>query len=412
MIQIPHLQRLAATTETVTLRGREISRHDVLAALGDCDREGKAAFLAARGYGDSLRYHLRHNGRSYPSKAILGAAAGLDSADFFGGARETVSLLKRLGFEVRNASSGAVVDRDGLEEIRVHMVDAGFDDPAPMWPELPVEPSAYFASGTNRPAEIAALGKVGADVGVAAPEISAEGERELLELAGSDVLVFVDSGAFSEVRFDAELGGFRVVKEITDADWRDRLALYRRLAERLGSQLYCVAPDQVGSQEVTIERLTRYAGQIRELAELGARIMVAVQKGALSQAAFAERVDAVLGFSTWIPALPCKKAATTPAEVAAFVAERRPAHVHLLGLGVRNARIRDYLAPFADSSSSVSLDSCWIAANVGREKRRDGSIRPRRYTLARDVAGRVLGALGRLSDRLKVQAALFACFSH
>ena len=226
-----------------------------------------------------------------------------------------------------------------------------------------------------------------------------------------DVLVFVDSGAFSEVRFSSELGGFEVVKEITDADWRERLALYRRLAESLGSSLFCVAPDQVGSQSTTLERLERYAPEVRELHELGARVLVAVQKGELSQVAFARRVDEILGFSSWVPALPCKKAATSSEEVATFVAVRAPAHVHLLGLGIRNRNVRAYLAPFAGSTTSVSLDSCWIAANVGREKRKDGSVRTRRYTHARDVAGRVLSALGRFSHRLKVEAALFACLA-
>ena len=331
-----HVTNLTDAAEnTITLRGRTVSRTDVLAAIGACDVEGKSSFLASRGYRDSVRYHLRHDGRSYPSKAILGAAAGLDSADFFGGAAGTVSLLARLGFHVRNSTTGETVDKVGLDAIRESMVEAGFDDPAPEWPSLPVAPSAYFASGSNRPGEIAALSKVGADVGVAAPELSPAGEAELHKLAGTDVLVFVDSGAFSEVKFNPSRGAFDVVKEITDSDWRARLALYRRLAVSLGSSLFCVAPDQVGSQAVTLERLETYAGEIRELHELGARVMVAVQKGALSQAAFARRVDEILGFSTWVAALPCKKAATTADEVARFVADRRPAHIHLLGLGIR-----------------------------------------------------------------------------
>ena len=162
-----HVTNLTDAAEnTITLRGRTVSRTDVLAAIGACDVEGKSSFLASRGYRDSVRYHLRHDGRSYPSKAILGAAAGLDSADFFGGAAGTVSLLARLGFHVRNSTTGETVDKVGLDAIRESMVEAGFDDPAPEWPSLPVAPSAYFASGSNRPGEIAALSKVGADVGV------------------------------------------------------------------------------------------------------------------------------------------------------------------------------------------------------------------------------------------------------
>ncbi len=246
-----------AATESVTLRGRTITRVDVLNAVSECDELGKAAFLSAHGYRDSVRYHLRHDGRSYPSKAILGAAAGLTSKEHFGGARETVSLLGRLGFHVRNSDTGEVVDALGLDKIRVDMIAAGFDDPAPEWPTLPVTPAAYFLSGSNRPGEIASLGKVGADIGVAAPEISEAAESELHALAGSDVLVFVDSGAFSEVRFGP--GGVEVVKPISDEDWAARLALYKRLATSLGSSLYCVAPDMIGSQSVTLARLGRFS---------------------------------------------------------------------------------------------------------------------------------------------------------
>lgn len=398
-----------AAAASVTTRGHTATRDDVLAAIALCDEIGQDYFLESLGYRDSVRYHLRHDGRSYPSKAILGVALGLNSDDFFGGARETVKFLGELGFHVRNSDTGEVVDELGLDAIRTAMIEAGFDDPAPAWPMLPVAPSAYFASGSNRPGEIAALSKVGADIGVAAPTVSPAAEKELHALAGSDVLVFIDSGAFSEVKFGPD--GVEIVKPITDADWRKRLGMYERLATTLGSSLYCVAPDQVGSQTVTLERLARYREEVRRIYALGARVLVAVQKGELSQAEFAAKVDAVLGFDGWVPALPCKKAATTADEVAAFVRDRKPRHVHLLGLGITNRQVIDYVTPFAGTSSSVSLDSCWIAANVGRNKRKDGTVKRRRYTKARDIADIVLRAMGRFSNRVKVEAAMYACLA-
>jgi hypothetical protein len=408
-----------AATATVTTRGHSASREDILAAIALCDELGQSAFLELHGYRDSVRYHLRHDGRSYPSKAILGVALDLKSADFFGGARETVRMLGELGFHVRNSSTGEMVDELGLEAIRTAMIKAGFDDPAPAWPTLPVAPSAYFASGSNRPGEIAALGKIGADIGVAAPELSEAAIVELEKLAGSDVLVFIDSGAFSEVRFtDA---GVEVVKPITDAEWVKRLELYKRLARTLGPSLYCVAPDQVGNQTVTLERLRRYRADLFELRELGARVLVPIQKGKLSQHWFAIKVSQILGTEGWLPAIPCKKAATSPAELREFLETSGPYnHIHLLGLGITNPKVNEYLAPFVDlprepwpatRGTSVSLDSCWIAANVGRNQRKDGSVRVRRYTKARDIAARVLKALGRLTDRTKVEAAIYACLA-
>lgn len=400
-----------AETAVVETRGRTATRVDVLTVLEKCDRMGKDTFLDAHGFKDSTRYHLRHSGRSYPSKAILGVTLGLGSDDFFGGIADTVRMLGKLGFHVRNSLTGEIVDALGLDAIRKAMILAGFDDPAPDWPTLPVTPSAYFLSGSNRAPEIAALGKAGVDIGVTAPEVHEASIVELEKLAGSDVMVFVDSGAFGEVRWDDARGEFLTVKHINHENWIRILGLYERLARTLGPQLMVVAPDRVGSQRETRNRLRRFSLHVRNIQHHGARVMVALQRGDVSQLSFAEDVDQILGNDRWIPALPCKKAATLPYEVAEFVARRQPRHVHLLGLGISNRQIQQYLRPFAGSSSSVSLDSCWLTANVGRNKRADGSVKRRRHTKACDIATQVLNRLGRFSVDLKVQSALFSVFT-
>jgi hypothetical protein len=241
---------------------------------------------------------------------------------------------------------------------------------------------------------------VGMDVGVAAPHVTATSEAELVKLAGTDVQVFVDSGAFSEVEFSPEVGGFVVADEITDAEWLERLALYQRLGAALGSQAWLVAPDQVGSQEITLARLTRYAPQLAQLAATGARIMVVAQKGALSQADFyAAAVEAagLTGKANVVAGLPCKKAATSALEVAQFVLGSKAEHVHLLGKGPQANDVCDYLAAFAldGVTASVSLDSCWITANAGKSNGKGGGAR--RYTKAQAVAGKVLAAAGRIA---------------
>jgi hypothetical protein len=96
----------------------------------------------------------------------------------------------------------------------------------------------YFASGSSRPADIRGFAAIGHAVGVSAPEVSPNAERELARLAGTGLAVFVDSGAFSEVEFSAE--GVRVVRPIDHAAWTARLALYGRLAAALGSQVHLV----------------------------------------------------------------------------------------------------------------------------------------------------------------------------
>ena len=415
---------MSAPVASITLRGRTVTREAVLAAMDEHDQLGPAAFLARHGYREAGRYWLRgpSTARRYPSKAILGVAAGLDAADFFGGLAHTVSALRRLGFEVREGDEPEAPV--GLDALRRAAVEAGFDDPAPDWDTLPVTPAAVFASGSNRVGEIKGMGLVGMDVGVAAPHVSATSEAALVQLAGTDVQVFCDSGAFSEVEWSETEQRLVPTRPITDGQWRERLALYARLAAQLGDQAWLVAPDQVGSQEVTLERLRRYAPELRALAETGARILVVAQKGAKSQAAFyAEAVAAadLVGFPNVVPALPCKKAATTPAEVEAFLREARPAHVHLLGKGPRARDVRAYLAPFAAEGveASVSLDACWITANAGTYKGKGGGAN--RYTKAQRFAGAVLAAAGRIAEAtsraaadvvLRLQLALLLCLGH
>jgi hypothetical protein len=263
------------------------------------------------------------------------------------------------------------------------------------------------------------MARVGMDVGVAAPHVTAASEAELVALAGTDVQVFVDSGAFSEVEFSPAVGGFVVADEITDAEWLDRLALYQRLGAALGSQAWLVAPDQVGSQDVTLARLARFAPQLASIAATGARLMVVAQKGAMTQAAFyqaAVEASGLAGLPNVVAALPCKKAATTPAEVALFVAASGAPHVHLLGKGPQARDVGAYLAPFATCEASVSLDSCWITANAGLTNGRGGDAR--RYTKAQGFAGRALAAAGRIASAaskaardvvLRLELALLLC---
>ena len=361
---------------------------NVTATLERIDTEGEAAFLEATGYGASKLYRILANGRSYPSKAVVGVAADLAPADLFGGVAQVVPALQRLGFEV--ARAGRRVASVGLESLARHL-----ELPTRELPALPVEPAAVFASGSNRPGEIRGMAAVGVDVGVAAPEINPEAEAALAALAGTDVMVFVDSGAFSEVVFGA--AGPQVVDPITPARWESVLELYARLGSALGSQLAVVAPDRVGCQETTLERLTRYAPEMRALHALGVRVLVPIQMGQLSAAAFAAAADQALGFTGWTPALPSAKADAGPDQITAFLEARNPSHVHLLGIGPLARNVAAYLAPFAGTRTSVSLDACWITGNVGRTNGRhvdpaETKGGPRRYTLARDLSKAALGA--------------------
>lgn len=141
----------------------------------------------------------------------------------------------------------------------------------------------HFCSGVNAPGEVEGLAGH-SWVGIAASEIR-PGLLEALEANRIGVrALFVDSGAFSEVEFGAN--GPQVVDEIDHADWLIRFGVYDRMALAFGPRAYVVAPDRVGDQAVTLERLERYAGRCRRLVSYRAKLIVPVQKGAMPMAAF------------------------------------------------------------------------------------------------------------------------------
>lgn len=244
--------------------------------------------------------------------------------------------------------------------------------------------ATYYASGSNHAGEIAGLAEIGHAIGVAAPEVS-EAALEALLGTGGAVEVFVDSGAFSEVTFGAN--GPEVVEPITDARWQKVLGLYRQLGAELGAALTVVAPDKVGFAADTIERLRRYAADVREIAALGVQVLVPLQ-GA-DKAAFWTEAQAALGMAEadgLVPALPCKKNATSPAEVVAFVRQVAPRRVHLLGLGAANPAAAGILQSVG-AATRVTLDSNLIRANVGR------GVKRRKLTAANDAVADVLAYL-------------------
>jgi len=98
--------------------------NSVLAAIREADELGRERFLEKYGFGESRQYYLRHNGKLYDSKAIVGAAHGfqhpdlgpLASHDFSGGERTVQRQLEKLGFVVTTPSAGVQIGiQAGLE---------------------------------------------------------------------------------------------------------------------------------------------------------------------------------------------------------------------------------------------------------------------------------------------------------
>jgi 5-methylcytosine-specific restriction protein A len=95
---------------------RELSRREILQAVAEYDRLGPDRFLEKYGFGAARSYWLVVDGKTYDSKAIVGAAHGylpdrkpLAAADFSGGAATVGRLLSGLGFQVTQAVPGLTV---------------------------------------------------------------------------------------------------------------------------------------------------------------------------------------------------------------------------------------------------------------------------------------------------------------
>ena len=230
----------------------------------------------------------------------------------------------------------------------------------------------FFASGTNLTGEIRALSLVpGANIGVVAglvderkyPEVDAELEN----FRETGRKLFVDSGAFSEVEFPKD-GPPQIVKPLTDKDWQAVFFVYRRLALSFYENVYVVAPDCVGHEEESLARLRRYAADVVDVYELGATILVPLQRGRRNLTRFYREAERILGIP-FTPCVPMKKNATSPEAVLAFVDEVRPASIHLLGLGVDTGVAQDLIAGIQAivPDCAISCDACLITRWVGKK---------------------------------------------
>jgi hypothetical protein len=257
--------------------------------------------------------------------------------------------------------------------------------------------TTYFMSGTNHPAEIQALADRGEAIGVAVNHLAPAAMQALFDLAGTPVRVFVDSGAFSEVEFGPH--GPVYPKPISDDEWLKRLRKYVRLAEVLGKQAYLVAPDKIADQQGTLDRLERYAPIMAQVAALGARILVPVQKGTLDMAAIYNVQlqilhEAGVPLRQVYPAIPLKKDATSIADLQAFIRamrcreEPRP-RIHFLGRGLFSP---DYRATYA-----AALAACpWLEITADSVRFRSSAFlgsraKPGPWMIAQDLL-RELGA--------------------
>ena len=91
----------------MTVAWDNVTRADVVRAIQEYDKLGADKFFSEHGFAPTTTYDLIWEERSYPPKAILGAAyefatgKRLASGDFEGGKSGAVRVLGTLGFTVQ-----------------------------------------------------------------------------------------------------------------------------------------------------------------------------------------------------------------------------------------------------------------------------------------------------------------------
>jgi hypothetical protein len=237
--------------------------------------------------------------------------------------------------------------------------------------------ASVFASGIQSVGELLGFLDAGIAPGIVIGEVARE-TRAVLHALGGTVPIFADSGAFSEIAFTA--AGPQVIAPISDEQWSMRLAQMLSLAEANGPALSVVAPDRVGDQVVTLQRLAQWRDETRALHATGAHVLMPLQQGAMSLRGFYDAASEILGFAP-VPALPMKKSATPASEAIGFLMDVQPPRAHFLGLGLKGRETSSILTTAAQLAphTRLTLDACLITAMVGRS----AGLRP--YTAAQDA---------------------------
>jgi len=237
----------------------------------------------------------------------------------------------------------------------------------------------YFPSGSNRVCDFIGFLDAQMAPGVTVSEIGdAEfSQEESLEMLiegclENNIPVFVDSGAFSEVEFQPGRG-LVPVRPIDDSEWKHRLDIYKKIAERLGNLAYLVAPDQVGNQEVTLARLAQYKEDVQDLIAYGANVMIVLQGGDQDLDSFRQAaLDALdVAHNDVMIALPMAKGATQDDKIIELLEAYQPQTLHLLGLGPNSRRLADVVSIIEDLAPAclISHDSCYIRQHAGYKDR-------------------------------------------
>jgi hypothetical protein len=225
-----------------------------------------------------------------------------------------------------------------------------------------------FRSGMSRSVDLHGAIEAGVPAGVVAGELLLlQKTITIPRYLSNGGAVFIDSGAFSELKTQLE------------PNFRDVLATYKQIAERTRAHgvtpasLYVVAPDKVGDQWASIERLCRYEKEVRELIEMGVKVIIPIQVGPLAASELVETIRVILESDDFVVGIPSNAAAMSIDECATL----KHHSFHILGRVQKDpdqiARILALRAQQPDAQ--ITADANWLRSRLAVVTQRCAELR-------------------------------------
>lgn len=214
-----------------------------------------------------------------------------------------------------------------------------------------------FRSGMSRSPDLHGAIEAGAPAGVVAGELMfLQKSITIPRYLANGGAVFIDSGAFSELKTGIE------------PNFRDVLATYKHIAECTldygvtPASLYVVAPDKVGDQWASIERLCQYEKEVRQLIDMGVKVIVPIQVGPLAASELVESIRVILESDSFVVGIPSNAAAMSIEECASL----NHHSFHILGRVQKDPeQIARILALRAQQPhAQITADANWLRSRL------------------------------------------------
>lgn len=213
-----------------------------------------------------------------------------------------------------------------------------------------------FRSGMSRAQDFWAAAEAGVPVGVVATELrTGQVLLAIPKILRKGGHVFIDSGAFAEIR------------TATKPDFNRVLSVYESIVDcespEVLRRLYVVAPDKVGDQLESLARLESYSPRVRALIDSGCQVIVPLQRGSIPVAEMLKLSAEILGTKDFVVGVPSNKEALSVGDCSTL----RHARFHILGRVQmdkdQDERLKALIA--ANPGARISADANWLRSRLG-----------------------------------------------